>query len=89
MDNSAVAAAVRESMSHCTPTGASRRYCVWGSSLGWLVLYGAITYGWPSASVELLSTLAQEAAALPPELGMQGEQVWPLLRLWVLRIIVS
>ncbi|GLC39360.1 hypothetical protein PLESTM_000887500 [Pleodorina starrii] len=43
-----------------------REYVVWGSSCGWLVLYGALTYAWRSRGVELLSCLhecAQRTAA--------------------------
>ncbi|GIL84777.1 hypothetical protein Vretimale_14441 [Volvox reticuliferus] len=35
----------------------TREYVVWGSSCGWLVLYGVLTYGWRSRGVELLSCL--------------------------------
>ncbi|GLI66675.1 hypothetical protein VaNZ11_010606 [Volvox africanus] len=54
-----------------------REYVVWGSSCGWLVLYGALTYGWRSRGVELLSCLhscaervvTEQGAALP---GVKG-----------------
>jgi hypothetical protein len=76
MDHSTVAAAVHESMSQVTALGSLRKYCVWGSSLGWLVVYGAVTYGWPSIGVELLGTLSQEAAQLSGRLGVAGEPGW-------------
>ncbi|PNH09640.1 hypothetical protein TSOC_003722 [Tetrabaena socialis] len=48
----AAGSAVRDAMA-----APGREYVVWGSSCGWLVLYGALTYGWRSRGVELLSCL--------------------------------
>mgnify|MGYP001811214550 CR=1 FL=1 len=50
-----------------------RRYMVWGSSTGWLVLYGAIAFGWRRcAGVELLACLVQEARQAAARLGVAG-----------------
>lgn len=61
--------------------GQQRRYMVWGSSAGWLVLYGAAAKGWRLCTgVELLPCLVQEARTAAARLGYEGEPYeagWP------------
>lgn len=49
-----------------------RQYVVWGSSTGWLVFFGAITFGWRCRGVEILPCLHEEACRLAAELQLQG-----------------
>ena len=37
---------------------------VWGSSLGWIVFYSALIFGWSSVGYELLSCLSEQANKL-------------------------
>lgn len=41
--------------------GQGRRYMVWGSSSGSLVLYASLAYGWSCVGVELLHCLSARA----------------------------
>lgn len=45
---------------------------VWGSSLGWLVFYSALTYGVRSRGVELLEDLCTISVETARELGVEG-----------------
>ena len=45
---------------------------VWGSSLGWLVFYAALTYGVKSRGVELLEDLCAVSSEVGRELGVVG-----------------
>lgn len=45
---------------------------VWGSSLGWLVFYSALTYGVKSRGVELLEGLCSISVEVARELGVEG-----------------
>lgn len=47
----------------------TRRYMVWGSSLGWLVFYGCIAFGLDSYGVALLPCLVQHARTVHAECG--------------------
>lgn len=55
-----------------------RVFMVWGSSCGWLPLFGALAYGWRGVGYELLPPLAQTAQA-----AARGQQLdvgeWALL----------
>ncbi|KXZ49842.1 hypothetical protein GPECTOR_19g293 [Gonium pectorale] len=51
---------------------AGREYVVWGSSCGWLVLYGALTYGWRSRGVEILACLHETAVQVAAQLPAGG-----------------
>ena len=51
-----------------------REYVVWGSSVGWLVFYGALTFGWRSVGVEILPGLHEAAAGVAEELHTQGKE---------------
>lgn len=48
------------------------RYMVWGSSLGWMVFYGALAAGWRAVGVELLSPLVQHAQHVAQQHGVTG-----------------
>jgi hypothetical protein len=53
--------------------GAARLpYVVLGSSVGWLVLYGACVHGLPSRGVELMPYLARTAERVAAEAGVAG-----------------
>ena len=52
-------------------TGTSRCCMVWGSSLGWLVFYAALTFGWKCMGIELLTCLHERASCLLQELQME------------------
>ena len=47
------------------------RWQVWGSSLGWLVFYAHLAYGWPAVGIELLPCLVKEAAGLAAQHGLE------------------
>ena len=44
-----------------TTSARGRCYVVWGSSVGWLVFFGCLAYGWRSRGVEILGCLVEEA----------------------------
>jgi hypothetical protein len=58
----------------CEGGGSKRAFMVWGSSLGWLVLYAALALGWagPCRGVELLPCLVDEARRVAAALGVEG-----------------
>lgn len=47
---------------------------VWGSSLGWLVFYSALAFGWKTEGFELLSCLSEKAEALQKDLQLEGKK---------------
>ncbi|GIL68795.1 hypothetical protein Vafri_22030 [Volvox africanus] len=64
-----VLAAAGSALGDAMGASEGREYVVWGSSCGWLVLYGALTYGWRSRGVELLSCLHGCAERVVTEQG--------------------
>jgi hypothetical protein len=52
-----------------------REYVVWGSSVGWLVFFGTLTFGWPSVGVEILPGLHEAATRVAEELHVQGKDL--------------
>ena len=53
------------------PATTSRCCMVWGSSLGWLVFYAALTFGWKCVGIELLTCLHERASCLLQELQVE------------------
>lgn len=54
------------------PIQPGQQYMVWGSSLGWLVIFGWLAFGWPSVGCELLACLVEEAQSTAQQLGASG-----------------
>lgn len=50
----------------------ARTYVVWGSSCGWMVLFGAAVFGWRCRGVELLRCLHEVARGCLAEAERQG-----------------
>ena len=51
------------------------RICmVWGSSMGWIVFYSYLAFGWRTEGVEFLSCLHERAVTLQQEFHLEGEE---------------
>eukprot|EP00873_Tetraselmis_striata_P044725 jgi/Tetstr1/464989/TSEL_009720.t1 len=66
---------VEAAVSECLAAG--KEYVVWGSSLGWLVFYGALSRGLRSAGYELLPGLVAFAEQLAAEHQVAGVRFVP------------
>lgn len=47
---------------------------VWGSSVGWMLFYAALAYGWPCVGYELLPCLVDAANVVAEEHGFTGDR---------------